>query len=425
MTICLIDHATVTSVRRSLGAFRILGEDVTDIDHTALERFCNAVLFHDIVKIPDTYKQDLRMSRNDYLARLNIQPAPVLSNTSNAQIRHTVEHVISLWVSDPREETPGVIANEYLKRIESYFDYTWKGGNSSSYMITKFYGSEKGDAVIKALYKCPEHRSDLGIMSNLLNKTDKETNVQGKLEMFASRLAWTAHEYLWYQIYAAQIGATYIPHPLRDFFACDFLTKAGVSTNRPSALKAGLLDTISRFNGKYDESLRKLQIIAPSSSIRLPGVLPLLVSRSANGDEFLGQLLKLRESPEVSSLRQKLAQVQISIDDDSNFRDLKKLIAEIEKIGDNILLKNGLSERYITITPPTSFLGITFKNEDVSFKLPLPTVLFNQMFLGKKYTCFIRNVIEELSAVAQFGELKTKLNGFMNVHTSVNEVEPY
>ena len=36
-------------------------------------------------------------------------------------------------------------------------------------------------------------------------------------------MGWLGHQYIWHQVFAAQHELAYMPHPLRDFFAYDFL----------------------------------------------------------------------------------------------------------------------------------------------------------------------------------------------------------
>ncbi|NJA06975.1 hypothetical protein HC024_14775 [Methylococcaceae bacterium WWC4] len=105
----------------------------------------------------------------------------------------------------------------------------------------------------------------------------------------------------------------------------------------------------------------------------------------------------------------------MKVDLESNFSALAQLIGEVEAIGNDVLASRGLLRHYITITLPTSFLGVAFNSDDAYLRLPIDSSLFRQLFFGKKYTCFVRNVIEEVSAVAQYGDLKTKLNGFRQV----------
>jgi len=95
-----------------------------------------------------------------------------------------------------------------------------------------------------------------------------------------------------------------------------------------------------------------------------------------------------------------------------DYRGLSKLGHEIEEVGRNILLERGIEKRFITISPPTTILGISVNGDDTGIKLPIPAVLYKQYFLGRKYRAFVKRVMEELAIPAQYGALKDKLNSY-------------
>ena len=106
----------------------------------------------------------------------------------------------------------------------------------------------------------------------------------------------------------------------------------------------------------------------------------------------------------------------MSISQDSiskgDYKPLSKLTGEIEEIGKNILIERGLEERFVTISLPTTLLGINISGGDAGIKLPIPSALYKQYFVGRKYRAFVKRVMEELAIPAQYGKLKDKLNSY-------------
>jgi hypothetical protein len=119
----------------------------------------------------------------------------------------------------------------------------------------------------------------------------------------------------------------------------------------------------------------------------------------------------MRQEPEVTELREMLKGIQQSIEK-GDYKPLAKMKREIEAIGKNILVEKGLEDRFIKITPPTTILGIKVEGDDSSIKLRIPSILYKQYFVGRKYRAFVKRVMEELAVPAQYGNLKTKLNSY-------------
>jgi hypothetical protein len=95
-----------------------------------------------------------------------------------------------------------------------------------------------------------------------------------------------------------------------------------------------------------------------------------------------------------------------------NYKPLAKMKREIERVGRNILIERGLEDRLVTITPPTTIFGIKVEGDDLSVNLRIPSILYKQFFLGRRYRAFVKRVMEELAVPSRYGELKTKLNGW-------------
>ena len=151
--------------------------------------------------------------------------------------------------------------------------------------------------------------------------------------------------------------------------------------------------------------------VESATSISLPGFLPLIVRESSSGNDFIPVLHQMRQEPDVSDLREMIKEVQQAIEK-GDYNPLAKMKREIEIIGRNFLIEKGLEERFIKITPPTTILGIRVEGDDSSINLPIPSFLYKQYFVGRRYRAFVKRVMQELAVPAQYGVLKTKLNSY-------------
>lgn len=119
----------------------------------------------------------------------------------------------------------------------------------------------------------------------------------------------------------------------------------------------------------------------------------------------------MRQEPEVTELREMLKDIEQSIER-GDYKPLAKMKREIEAIGKNILIEKGLEDRFIGMNPLTTMFGIKIEGDDSSIKLRIPSVLYKQYFVGRKYRAFVKRIMEELAVPAQYGDLKTKLNSY-------------
>jgi hypothetical protein len=226
-----------------------------------------------------------------------------------------------------------------------------------------------------------------------------------------SVMGWLGHQYIWHQVFSAQHQCSYLPHPLRDFFAYDFLNRVDFGSRSKVAFASAFADGIGKFQGKLKDSLEALNQTDSAINVNLPGFLPLLIRESSSGDDFIPVLHQMRRESGLIEMREILKNIQQSIEK-GDYRPLAKMKREIEAVGKNILIGKGLEDRFIKITPPTTILGIKIECDDLPFKLRIPSVLYKQYFLGRKYRAFVKRVMEELAIPAQYGELKTKLNSY-------------
>jgi hypothetical protein len=159
------------------------------------------------------------------------------------------------------------------------------------------------------------------------------------------------------------------------------------------------------------DSLEALGQPESATTIALPGFLPLLVRESSSRDDFLRVLNQMRNEPEVVELRELLKQIESEVSK-GNYKPLARMKREIETLGRSILIEKGLEDPLIKITPTTTVFGIKVEGDDLSVKLPIPSILYKQFFLGRRYRAFVKRVMDELAVPSKYGQLKTKLNGW-------------
>ncbi|HKO36379.1 MAG TPA: hypothetical protein VJV21_07865 [Pyrinomonadaceae bacterium] len=60
----------------------------------------------------------------------------------------------------------------------------------------------------------------------------------------------------------------------------------------------------------------------------------------------------------------------------------------------------------------TTVVGVAIDGDDFSVKLRIPSVLYKQLFLSRRYRAFVKRVLEELAMPSQWAELKSKLDSW-------------
>src|SRR5207245_2923844 len=98
---------------------------------------------------------------------------------------------------------------------------------------------------------------DLGQKLEILDRNDRPipwSRLSGHVQRMLSVMGWISHQYLWHQIFAAKHDLVYMPHPLRDFFAYDFLRRINRGAKSTAAFSAAFADGIGQFEGTVKQS---------------------------------------------------------------------------------------------------------------------------------------------------------------------------
>ncbi|MBE8994780.1 hypothetical protein [Microcystis aeruginosa] len=412
MTKVLIDNATISSVQRALGKAPLKEPALLDIEHVALSRFSEAVLLSDGVIIPDNYKAELTASRKALISD-DLFHFQELKGNEDAEIVEICNSLLGIWREAFHAGSERSLFSEYFSQVKAFSNFIWEHASSEFFLVFRAHGINKENPLIEAVLASPANEG-LGSELQIIG-TDGNVVAWDKLsrpvQRMLSVMGWLGHQYIWYQIFSAQYDCSYLPHPLRDFFAYDFLNRVDKGARSKSAFASAFADEIGKFQGRLKNSLEALGQLESAININLPGFLPLLICESSSGNDFLPVLHQMRQEPEVTELREMLKDIQQSIEK-GDYKPLAKMKREIEAIGKNILIEKGLEDRFLKITPPTTMLGIKVEGDDSSIKLRIPSALYKQYFVGRRYRSFVKRVMEELAVPAQYGDLKTKLNSY-------------
>lgn len=412
MSKVLIDNSTISSVQRALGKAPLKEPALLDIEHVSLSRFCEAVLLNEQIVVPDNYKKELTPARKALLKHKVFQFEPLNKNEDN-ELTEISSSLIGVWTEAFRSGSDRSLFSEYFSQVNAFSDFIWEHSTSDFFLVFRAHGIDKESPLIEAVLASPANE-DLGQQFHIIG-TDNSAVSWDKLSRHVQRMlsvmGWLGSQYVWHQVFAAQHDCAYIPHPLRDFFAYDFLNRASIGAKNQKDFAEVFTGGIGKFQGKVRDALLALGQVDSASTINLPGFLPLLIRESTSGKDFLDVLFQLRDEASTTELRGMLSHMQESIEK-GDYRGLSKLGHEIEEVGRNILSEKGIEKRFITISPPTTILGIGIGGDDAGLKLPIPSVLYKQYFLGRKYRAFVKRVMEELAIPAQYGALKDKLSGY-------------
>ena len=412
MSRVLIDNSTISSVQRALGKAPLKEPALLDIEHVSLSRFCEAVLLNDEIIVPDNYKTELTPARKALLSDEVFKFEPLQEN-EDADLIEIASTMSNIWSDAFRAGSERELFSEYFSQVNAFSDFIWEHSTSDFFLVFRAHGIDKESPLIEAVLASPASE-DMGKQLHIIGRDGGYVDwerLSRHVQRMLSVMGWLGHQYVWHQVFSAQHECTYMPHPLRDFFAYDFLNRVNIGSTDGASFASVFSQGISRFKGKFRETLASLGHAESSCEINLPGMLPLLIRESSSGNDFLDVLFQIRKEPGTIALREMLGHIQASISK-GDYKPLSRLSREIDEVGRNLLLERGIEERFVTLSPPTTLLGIDISGDDTGIKLPIPAAFYKQYFVGRKYRAFIKRVMEELAVPAQLGQLKDKLNGY-------------
>lgn len=412
MVSVLIDNATVSSVQRALGKAQLRDVGIIDVEHAALGRFSEAVLLCDNVVVPDNYKQKFTDARKKLLGELGVKFKEV-PNPLDDSLNKIAHGLAEPWKDAYKEGQDRDLFQDYFKQINAFSNFIWEHSSSEFFLVFRAHGIEKESPLIEALLASPKDEElgkDLKIYAadgKVVHWEKMSPHVQRMLGV----MGWLGHQYIWHQAFAAQHDLVYMPHPLREFFANDFLARVNMGAGNAVYFDNAFTTGMAKFQGTLKEGLERIGVSAGVSEFSMPPLLPLLVRDSSSGSDFIKILSQYRDESRVKELRELLSSIRDEADI-GNYRLVQRLISDIESIGKNFLLERGVGERFLKVTPPTKLVGIKIEGDDSGVRMRIPSILYRQFFFNRRYRAFVRDIMAELAAPSKYGSIKTKMNSW-------------
>jgi hypothetical protein len=467
----LIDNATISSSLRALGYIPIAKEELLDVDQAALERLTEAMLLGDMVVVPDNYQQEFRQERKKIL-NLDCFRHLAVSDEVTGNLEVISTEMCKIWGDAYKNGARSGSLRRYFNFADSYFDYVWRGTKDSYwYLVNGYFGIGKENPLIRAFvqkdhgdfaskmfgdfsnelsHDLESNQRELSIAGpgrptlfidehgelyshkesedegpddyddSFWDNVTEEINVEScarDLKRLISTLAWLGKQYVWHQTLSAQLGAYYLSHPLRDFFAGEFLS---VLEEKPEGAQYGgvIRHGLRQFRENTQRSLEAIGLGSSLVKINVPTFLPLAIRLSSSGKDFLDTVFQLRSEPACVELRAMLSEVEAALDE-GNIKPYRRLHQEINKIGKNLLREHGIESTQIKLSPPWKLIGVTpaetgidIPEEVFSLNFTLPYQLYKQFFVRRRYRVILKSIMEELAIIPTLAKYKDKLNSY-------------
>jgi len=412
MPAALIDNATVSSVQRALGKAQTREPALLDIEQAALDRFVEAVLFSDRVVVPDNYKEPFTPARRKLLSSFGVELTPV-----DAPIEQSLNEIAgglsAPWVEAFAEGSDRALFNKYFAQIDAFSSFIWEHSSSAFFLVFRAHGIGKDSPLIEALLASPKN-DELGKQLKILAKDGQEVawdKMSRHVQRMLSVMGWLGHQYIWYQAFGAKHDLTYSPHPLREFFANDFLSRVNLSASSAVDFRDAFSEGMARFKSKLRTGLENIGAHPNSYEFNAPNLLPGVVLQSKDPDDFIQTVAQLRVDPRVAEIRSVLSEMNADAER-GNHRKRAQFLNDIDNIGKALAAQLGVESRFLKLKPPTTITGISIEGDDTGIKLPIPSPLYRQFFLHRKYRAFLRDVMIDIARPSQYGATKSKLDSW-------------
>lgn len=412
MPIALIDNATVSSVQRALGKAKTRDAALLDIEQAALDRFVEAVLFSERVIVPDNYKEQFTPARKALLAAFNVQFAPV-DTPVDQSLTEVATGLVGPWTEAFVEGSDRALFDKYLGQVEAFSKFIWEHSSSAFFLVFRAHGVGKDSPLIEALLASPKD-DELGQQLKIVAKNGREVawdKLSRHVQRMLSVMGWLGHQYIWYQAYGARHDLTYSPHPLREFFANDFMSRVKFSATSAGNFLDAFSHGLGKFKYRLQAGLKNLGAHPNTCEFNAPNVLPGLVRASSSADDFIQIIKQFRDERHVVEIRELFSQISHDAEQGKH-QKRAQFLTDIENIGKALTAELGIDQRFLRLKPPTTVTGISIEGDDTGIKLPIPSALYRQYFLTRRYRVFLRDVMADIARPAQYGAIKTKLDSW-------------
>lgn len=412
MPITLIDNATVSSVQRALGKAKTRDAALLDIEQAALDRFVEAVLFSERVIVPDNYKEQFTPARKDLLSSFDVK-SPSVDAPIDQSLNDVAAGLVAPWTEAFVEGSDRALFNKYLGQVHAFSKFIWEHSSSAFFLVFRAHGVGKDSPLIEALLASPKD-DELGQQLKIVAKDGREV-AWDKLSRHVQRMlgvmGWLGHQYIWYQAYGARHDLIYSPHPLREFFANDFMSRVMFSATSAGKFKDAFSQGLGQFKYRLQAGLKDLGAHPNACEFNAPNLLPGLVRSSSSADDFIQIVRQFRDDRHVVEIRDLFSQISRDAEQ-GNHRRRAQLLADIDNIGKALTAELGIDKRILRLKPPTTVTGISIEGDDTGIRLPISPALYRQYFLTRRYRVFLRDVMADIARPAQYGAIKTKLDSW-------------
>ena len=413
----IIDNATISSVQRALGMISIPNKEILDVEHVALERFVQAVLLSDRVLIPDTYIEEYRRNRKTILSNPVFDHRSITNELDQEFTRHS-ESISTMWRHVFQSGKQSEMLPQYIQQAGAFAELIWEHSGSAFFLVFRALGIDKRSPLIEAILTNKadyNHGKGFMVIDSLRNAVTW-SNLSSHVQKMLSVLAWLGLRYSWYQQFAEYTQSVYQPHPLRDFFACDFLSRSqnvfdgGRFTNP-------LLDGIEIFGSKLSDKLNSLYNHKANLTIEIPFFTLMILKNSTTKEDFLSTLFQLRDEHSFRQLRNRISEASDEMGK-GVYTKITDLQQEVQDVAHNLTRRSGIERCNLFTGPKLSIATINTSAQSATLKSKLPTWLYQQWFLNKRYRCFIHDTMQELLIPSKLGDFKDRLNSYADVKES-------
>ena len=412
MALALIDNATVSSVQRALGKAKTRDAALLDIEQAALDRFVEAVLFSEGIVVPDNYKEQFTPARKALLSSFDVKFATVDAPVDQS-LNEIASSLIGPWTEAFSEGSDKALFNKYLNQVEAFSAFIWEHSSSAFFLVFRAHGIGKESPLIEALLASPKD-DELGQRLRIVAKDGQGVaweRLSRHVQRMLSVMGWLGHQYIWYQAYGARHDLTYSPHPLREFFANDFMNRVNFAAGSGGNFRDAFSEGLAQVKYRLQDGLQRLGAHPNTFDFSTPNLLPTIVRESSSPDDFIRVVMQLRGDRHVTGIRELLSQIDRDAEQ-GDHRKRAQVLNDMDSIGKALAAELGIEQRFLRLKPPTTVTGISVEGDDTGIKLPISSALYRQYFLTRRYRVFLRDVMADIARPAQYGALKTKLNSW-------------
>lgn len=425
----LLDNSTITAAFRASGKIEMKNRELFDLDVASLRVLVDSLILSDKILILDNYKEEYSEERKKWLNYNDIEFKNIDEALDKKMLKNARGHVVNWKMT----QHLGTELSGMFDDISIMFKHAWR--NSESFLVLKALGVEDkyGSAITEAL------RANLygqySEMDKLIDKSLKSYNKE--TTRVAQSMIWASIRTVYYREASKYFGAEYSPHPLRNIYN----TKCILFDNHPYTRKRKLHsneildprkaktkdDQVMIYNQmkkgwKYypevdcffrnfwtecnskDDNIFAIE----TYDVDMPPFLAYVLAKSSSPNDLFDEVFKLRESRNVTALRNKLKFIYEECPEDEQAKYIREFARELRELKRHMQINLGYEREKV---------GINVKM--LSYDMTVPRFMTKPLYPHKPHLAFIRDIMLELASAGTMGRLVDKL---WNQKNKVNQV---